>query len=439
MPHLHGFTKTSKYRLITPPNIDNQLLCTIKLYNIAVSYYLQVFQDYPKILGQGQWLRIAEILTHRTKFNPNPVYPLDTVLPNLPSGLRRAAISEAYGLALAWQSSYDNWQNKKACRKEKNKKRVAKGKKPIVFTDRPPQYPEKSNAWPVYYGTEHKWLDENHIMLKLYTGKAYVYRKIALAEPFIVPNGYAAGSPSLVHKPTGWELHIPLVLQRKVGLKKITTLVKNPGLKLCVVDLGITRHATITIQDTEGRVCAAKFISGRRDNRLRKRYLEKIVKLQKKTRIIPEGERFAKHLWDKVSNLNDDIAHRVSKQIVEFARHHGARIIVFEHLGNLKPEKGIKSRRLNQKLGYWVKGRIFRYSQYKALHQGIITSRVNPKNTSKRCPYCGMLTIERYNPGNRCEAGNDLAWCTNCNTHDINADFIGTLGIGLNFRLRYCS
>lgn len=235
---------------------------------------------------------------------------------------------------------------------------------------------------------------------------------------------------------------MPIVRVEKLNLEKIEELVKNPFLKICVVDLGMKRHAVITIQDTkEGRVCAVKFISAAKDNHLRKRYLEKIVNLQMQTGVIPEGERFAKHLWDKVSNLNDDIAHQVSREIVDLAKAHGARIIVFEHLDSLKPSRGTKSRRLNQMFIFWVKGRIFRYTKYKALHEGILTCRVSPKETSFRCPYCGFLTIVRYNKGENGEEvkGVDLAKCTSCGVRDVNSDFIGSLGIGRNFRLKYCS
>jgi IS605 OrfB family transposase len=177
----------------------------------------------------------------------------------------------------------------------------------------------------------------------------------------------------------------------------------------------MNRHAVMTIQETEGRVYAVKFISAAKDNHLRKRYMEKIVNLQKETRMIPKRERFAKHFWDKVSYLNDDIAHRVSKQIVEFAKIHVAKIIVFEYLDDLKPSKGTKSHQLNQKFIFWVKGRIFRYTKYKALHEGVITCRVSSKETSSRCPYCGFPTIVRYNKGKSGmeTEGADLAKCTN--------------------------
>ncbi|KXG74945.1 hypothetical protein AN618_21120 [Fervidicola ferrireducens] len=440
MPHLHGFTKTLRYNLLMPADVEKQALYTTTLYRQVVSYYLQVFQEHQEIIGHSRWLKEAERLTHQTKDNPDPEYSFDREFPNLPSGFRRSAIAEAHGKALAWKTSYEKWQERKRRHEEKNRKRAAEGKKPIKFKERPPQYPEDNNCWLIYYDTEYKWLDSNHVLLKMFTGKSYVYRKVTLLQPFAVSPGYVAGSPMLVKKPTGWELHVPIVRVAKLGLRKVEELVKDPSLKICAVDLGMNRHAVMTIQDTEGRVYAAKFISAAKDNHLRKRYLEKIVNLQKETRIIPEGERFAKHLWNKVSNLNDDIAHRVSRQIVEFAKIHGAKIIVFEYLDSLKPSKGTRSHRLNQKFILWVKGRIFRYTSYKALHESIITCRVSPKETSSHCPYCGFPTIVRYNKGKGGEEteGVDLAKCTNCGIRDVNSDFIGSLGIGRNFRLKYC-
>lgn len=441
MPHLHGFTKTFRYNLLMPASAEEQAACTIMQYRQVVSYYLQVFQEHQEIIGHSQWLKMAETLTHRTGKNPHPIYPFDEGFPNLPSGFRRNAIAEAHGKALAWKTSYKKWEERKRRHEERNARRIAAGKKPIEFTERPPQYPKDNSCWLCYYSTEYEWLDSKHILLKMFNGKSYVYRKIALLQPFSVPPGYAAGSPVLVKKATGWELHVPIVRVERLNLKKIKALVRDPSLKVCLVDLGINRHAVITIQDTEGRVYAVKFISAAKDNHLRKRYLEKIVKLQSQTGIIPEGERFAKYLWDKISNLNDDIAHRVSREIVDFAKHHGAKIIAFEYLDNLKPSKGSKSHWLNQKFNHWVKGRIFRYTRYKALHVGVITCRVSPKDTSSRCPYCEMLTVKRYNKGRDGKEikGVDLAKCTNCGVHDINSDFVGSLGIGAAFRLKYCS
>lgn len=107
MPHLRGFTKTLRYNLVVPVEIDEHAACTTALYRQAVSYYLQVFQEHQEIISDGQWLKKAEGLTHRTKDNPNPEYSFDEKFPNFPSGFRRSAIAEVRGKALAWKTNYE--------------------------------------------------------------------------------------------------------------------------------------------------------------------------------------------------------------------------------------------------------------------------------------------------------------------------------------------
>lgn len=436
MPHQHGFCKTLRLRVLTTVPVADQFQATTDLFRKAVEFYLKVFQEHLEFLGNSQWLTLAEKLTHHTAKNPAPLYhDFDDLFPNLPSGFRRAAIAESHGLALAWWENYRRWQRAKEKAEERNQHRIAAGKGPIRFTERPPQFPEASRSWLTYYGTEFKVLDEHHLLLKVWARASYSYRKVAVANPWVIPAGYAAGSPTLVQKKSGWEVHMPLFLQERRDLRPAAELMQDPDTRICAVDLGLNHHAVMTIQDAEGRVLATEFISGAKDNHLRKRYLEKIVRLQKKTKIISEGERFAADLWDKVKNLDNDIAHRVSRRIVDFAVGYGAKIIVFEHLGNLRPEKGTRSHWMNQKLGYWVKGRTFQYTQYKALHQGIIICRVSPKDTSRRCPDCGFPGIERYSHGK--PNGVTLARCANCGTHDVHADWLATRNIGQKFRLRY--
>ena len=357
MPQMHGFAKTRKYTLLITPDIASQFEQTVSQYRQVVVLYLQVYQEHQEILGHDKWLKMTEHLTHATRHNLLPKYDFDAQFPIYPSGLRRAAISEAYGSACSWRSSYRKWQAEKENHEIKNRKREAANKRPILFTAHPPQYPRECHSGPSFYNTECKILDEHHIKIKLFTGESHTYRKVTLLEPLTVPDGYMAGSPALVHKAWGWELHIPVGLQKKLSLVKIADQFFLPNFLFCSVDLGINNHAVMTIQDAKGRVYATKFISGAEDIHLRKRYLEKIIRLQKQTKTIPEGERFASDLWDKVSNFNNDIAHQVSRQIVNFAKEYDATVIVFEHLTNLKPEKGTKSHRLNRKLGYWLKKR----------------------------------------------------------------------------------
>jgi putative transposase len=88
-------------------------------------------------------------------------------------------------------------------------------------------------------------------------------------------------------------------------------------------------------------------------------------------------------------------------------------------------------------LMYWMKGKIFTYTKYKAPHYQVIVNRVSPKNTSRRCPYCGKLAIVRYTESPKRWSGVELAHCIECKTHALHADFVGSCGVGTNFRQKY--
>jgi len=185
--------------------------------------------------------------------------------------------------------------------------------------------------------------------------------------------------------------------------------VKNQDIKICTVDLNIDdRLAVCGIFKSDGTQIATRFIRGGDNlNGRRKRLLGMIATKRSLTGSLNEGEQDNKDLWAIINNINDYEAHRVSRRIVEFALEHGANIIVFEHLGRFKPEKGKYSRRANSKRAYWLRGKIYYYTRYKAWEYGIITSRVSPKNTSRKCAVCGSEVArhgekdkpEGYRPG----------------------------------------
>jgi IS605 OrfB family transposase len=159
-----------------------------------------------------------------------------------------------------------------------------------------------------------------------------------------------------------------------------------------------------------------------------------------KTGIIAEDEQDNADLWAKIRNLDEDAAHRISRRIVEFAQRYGATIIVFEHLGRFRPERGQYSRRANEKRSYWLRGRIFRYTRCKAWEDGIVTCRVNPRDTSRKCAECGS-PVARYDegePGIGYQPGAPLVACLNpeCRMRD-NADRNASRNIGQRLLGRY--
>jgi IS605 OrfB family transposase len=128
----------------------------------------------------------------------------------------------------------------------------------------------------------------------------------------------------------------------------------------------------------------------------------------------------------------------VSARIVQFAKEQGASILVFEHLGRLKPERGKYSKRGNRKRAFWMKGRIFQYAKYKAWNEGILTSRVNPRNTSRQCARC-HAEVYRYEAGQPIEGyspGAPLVLCPECRMKG-HADRNASLLIGQRLVERY--
>src|SRR5712691_4050023 len=121
----------------------------------------------------------------------------------------------------------------------------------------------------------------------------------------------------------------------------------------------------------------------------------RIAHNRKKTGILAENEQDNANIWNKMRHVDEQVADLISVRIVQFAQAYDATVLVFEHLGNLKPTKGKYSKRGNEKKAYWMKGRIFNYAKYKAFNAGILTCRVHPRNTSRECAHCHSL-VARY-------------------------------------------
>ncbi len=170
----------------------------------------------------------------------------------------------------------------------------------------------------------------------------------------------------------------------------------------------------------------------------RKRQLGRIARNRHQTGNIAEGEQDNADLWRKIRNVDEQMAHLVSCRIVQFAQAHEASILVFEHLGNLKPAKGKYSKRGNEKRAFWMKGRIFNSASYKAYNMGILTSRVSPRNTSRECACCGSM-LARYSEGQPAQGytyGAPLVYCEKCAMRG-NSDRNASLMIGNRLYVRF--
>ncbi|HZU00436.1 MAG TPA: transposase [Ktedonobacteraceae bacterium] len=382
---------------------------TQTLFNQIAAFYFQVIQAHEAVLDlpTKEALTALEKLTHATKKNPHPVMPLAEVAAECPAYFRRAAIHAALGSARSFYTHLSKWRRER-------EKAQAKGKK---FSRRPPVPPRQWNKSTVFYAGQWKEREGERILLKVWTGSVWSWVKVRLTGRDL-PEGVELGSPSLVRRGGQWWLHTPVERSFKAPAKveeQVTTVVNT---KICAIDLNLDKHlAVCTVQTVEGTILATRFIGGGQEiSGFRKFQLGRIARNRSRTGLIEKGPQDNADLWQKIRNADENLSHLVSARIVQFAKRHQASILVFEHLGKLRPERGKYSKRGNSKRAFWMKGRIFQYSKYKAWQIGIITSRVNPRNTSRECSRCGAA-VARYQAGHEAEGytpGAPLVLCPSC-------------------------
>lgn len=407
--------KTIKYRtfLVASTNKDIVFLYqkTTELYRRCVSFCLMVLKDNLEILETTDSLRYqqqaVERLIHRTK-NNEPIYDLSQVEENIPAYFSRAFINTALGIAQSWYSNYNRWV-----------KNGRKGRPPVLRTE--------NRQWPVYYKGMYKEFTKETVMLKLYTGKSWAWRKVRISTTQKIQEDAKEQSVKIVIKGGHGYLHRTYELNKKK--------VKAVRDKVLAVDLNIDRAVVMVVIGRDGRVYSSKFINTREDNRRRKFYLEAITERQAKTRIIPEGCTFCKRLWEKVHNFNENLSDTLSRRIVDFAKEHGCTTIVFEHLEKLRPDKRNRASYFNSKLMYWLKGSIYRKTYYKAKWEGLWTTRVNPRWTSTFCNLHHDIYNYRESGGTSRPVQNRFV-CSICNC-SVDADFNACINIARRFFSRH--
>jgi putative transposase len=424
-------TTTIKQVLTYQPQHAAWFAANQSFFNQVAAFYFEVIQAHERVLDlpKKEALTALELLTHVTAKNPNPVMPLSAIAEAIPAMFRRAAINAALGSARSFSSHLLKWRKRK-------EKAEALGKK---FTERPPVPPRTWNKSAPFYVGQWKERTPSSILLKVWTGTCWSWIKVHITGREL-PTSAEIGSPSLIRHGKEWWLHTPIEKSFAHPAKIEQQITTNEQTKICAIDLNLGEPiAVCTIQTVEGTILATQFIGGGREiSGFRKRQLGRIACNRRKTGMIAEGEQDNAHLWQKIRHRDDDLAHLVSARIVQFAKKHGATILAFEHLGNLKPEKGTYSRRGNSKRAFWMKGRIFNDAKYKAWNEGIITSRVSPRNTSRECARCHALVI-RYQAGQPAEGystGAPLVLCPDC-TMRGNADRNASLVIGQRLIMRY--
>jgi len=145
------------------------------------------------------------------------------------------------------------------------------------------------------------------------------------------------------------------------------------------VDLGIKYLAV----DSDGEVHSGEQINQTRDrlDSLKSRLQSKGTK---------SAKRHLKKLSGRMARFSKDVNHRISKQIVSKAKD-TLRSIALEDLKGIRQRATVRNAQ-HRSLHTWNFGLLRMFADYKAKIAGVPVVFVDPRNTSRTCPYCGNIS-----------------------------------------------
>ncbi len=344
-------------------------------FNEVVNFFFELIDMHPSgldipIKDNGGWRYYEKLV-----IGDNPQY--EFILKGFPSPLRRAAIRKAIGAYRSWRTNYQKW--------------LQRGKR--HSSHRPPMKPRSFNFAPSFDVGMRKDDDGFSIILKLLVKGQWKWVKFYYQSPPCT-NEWVKGSPQVICQ--GKNAYLTFALEKYIpatgGTKKVMAA---DSVRVCSIDIDLDRHiaiASVLETDARGNVweVARRFINQKNHVKRRKRDLGLIAMKMSKTGIIHEG--FSANKWQKLHNREIEFSRAVARELVEFAKFHQCSVMVFEHLINLKPNASKYSRRSNQKRAYWLKSRVFNQTKDIAYRDyGILTTRVNPRDTSRLDPWGNSL------------------------------------------------
>jgi len=189
------------------------------------------------------------------------------------------------------------------------------------------------------------------------------------------------------------------------------------------VDIGEASLVTVCHRDERDSPVRPRLWAddGKAVRRLRKTYFTAKRRLQKRgsDRI---AASYGESLWKQI----DDVFHRVTREVVEYAESVENPVLVLEDLTHIR-ENMDYGEYMNRRLHGWGFGKLHAQIRYKAAEQGIPVETVNPRNTSKACHACGEHGSRPRQATFSCS--NDSCWVS-----EYQADVNGAINIADRYR-----
>lgn len=381
---------------------------TIAIYRNAVDYLILVcldeWDDISILLPKGK-INVVEHLTHTTKDNPHPKYKdFDVLFYKLPSYIRRAAISEAIGKVSSYMSNLANWMESDASNR---------GKKP--------SYPKAGYIYPTLY-RDNMFIqtDKYEAMIKVFINNTWSWITISLRKSDMDYirrrcNNRKMCAPTLQKRGKCWFLDFCFEEEHKLNNTSI-----NEQL-IIAVDLGINSSATCTAMASDGTIYGRHFCSLSSEQDHLTHSINRIKKAQQ------HGNHKTPRLWAKAKGINNDIAVKTAKFIMDITVLYNADVIVFEHLDLNGKKRGSKK----QKLHMWRARYVQSMVTDKAHRLGIRISHICAWGTSKLA-YDGSGNVLR----GKYAGFNSYSVCKFQSGKVYNCDLNATYNIGARYFIR---
>jgi putative transposase len=122
--------------------------------------------------------------------------------------------------------------------------------------------------------------------------------------------------------------------------------------------------------------------------------------------------------------------HQVANAVLDFAEENKAAIVLEDLKGVFKPRE---DKSLNRRLSMWPRRKLHQFIEYKAQWRGIPVLKVDPRNSSRKCPVCGRLQDSRKGTEFVCECGWHLDRHINASLNLLQTAVSGEMVGGLRF------
>lgn len=185
--------------------------------------------------------------------------------------------------------------------------------------------------------------------------------------------------------------------------------------KILGVDLGVAKIATMADKNGD----RTRFFRGEPMRDKRNHYQNLRAKLQPE---IKRGNvyRFLNRIAKKEANWMKDTNHKISREIVSYAKANKMSIAV-ENLSGIRERINTYNKKSRKMLSNWSFRQLVDFINYKARLAGLAMFAVDPRETSRKCPKCSNVSRLNRKSQSRFQ-------CNKCQ-YSSNADRIGAMNI----------